>query len=76
VVAIVWPNFFLLGVSLGGLFLVVLEVLLPVWMWWGARNLPQQQQYPYQVKCGKVLALFVLVVGVLFFMAAALARFT
>jgi len=75
VVALVWPNFFLLGVSLGGLFLVILEVLLPVWMWWGARDLPHQQ-YPYKVKCGKALAAFVLVVGILFLIASALARFT
>lgn len=74
-VALVWPNFFLLGVSLGGLFLVILEVLLPVWMWWGARDLPSQE-YPYTVKCGKVLAIFVLIIGVIFFIAAALARFT
>jgi amino acid permease len=75
IVALVWPHFFLLGLSLAGLFLVILEVLLPVWMWWGARDLPHQK-YPYKVAYGKALAIFVLVVGVIFLIASVLARFT
>jgi tyrosine-specific transport protein len=74
VVAILWPHFFLLGLSLAGLFLVILEVLLPVWMWWGARHLPHLQ-YPYTVRFGKTLAVFVLIVGVVFLAASLLARF-
>ena len=73
-VALVWPQFFLLGLSLAGLFLVILEVLLPVWMWWGARDLPQHQ-HVYAVTYGRVLAAFVLLVGILFLIASVLARF-
>ena len=55
-VALIWPHFFLLGISLAGLFLVVLEVLLPVWMWWGAQHM-LNLTHEYNIKCGKALLL-------------------
>ena len=66
VVAMVWPHFFLLGLSLAGLFLVILEVLLPVWMWWGASHLAHLK-YQYTVSFVKILAIFVLLIVLLIF---------
>ena len=57
-VAIALPNFFVLGLSLGAIFLVILEIFLPVLIVWRFRLL-QTEANSYTVKGGNILLIFV-----------------
>jgi len=70
-----WPNVFLLGISLAGLWLIILEVLLPAFMWWGFRHKPSLPEH-YRVKGGRILACSIIIFGILFLIAALAARFS
>lgn len=75
VVAIALPNFFLLGLNFGAIFLVVLEIFLPVLVVWRFRSLALSSGATYTVSGGKWLLGLVFAGGLAFLLADLVSRF-
>lgn len=68
-VTLFFPHFFLVGLSIGALFVIVLEILLPVAMVWKFRA-SRTLQSNYTVRGGKSLLIITGLLGVVFLMCA------
>jgi tyrosine-specific transport protein len=73
-ISIFYPNFFLLGLSIGAIFLVILEILIPVAMAYKFRkkeNLSSQ----YKVSGGNSLLIIISIIGIIFLACDIISKF-
>ena len=73
VVAIALPNFFVLGLNLGAIFLVILEIFLPVLIIWRFRII-KPHNTNYKVAGGNLLLIVLFIAGIAFLLADLFSR--
>lgn len=75
-ISIFWPNFFILGLSIAAIFLVILEILLPVCMAYKFRkNKDLSKKSNYRVAGGTFLLLIIGVAGIIFLICDITSKF-
>ena len=73
-ISIFYPNFFLMGLSIGAIFLVILEILIPVAMAYKFRK-NKKLQSSYTVPGGNILLILITIIGALFFICDIISKF-
>jgi len=73
-ISIFYPNFFLMGLSIGAIFLVILEILIPAAMVYQFRK-KSNLKSNYQVIGGNFLLIIITIIGILFFICDIISKF-